>query len=332
MKRRVCFALVLAAAGIFGGCLRDSGEHLEGEPPEPRPWPPSFSMVLGDVGLSGPGSALHDPAEDVYLVANANGSLTERDGNGFVSRISPIGQVQDLKWLDGNDPGVTLHAPRGMSILADTLFVADVDCLRRFHRVTGEPLLETCLDPARDLLGVATALTAVVATSWGDVYFSEVDTTLLAGAVYLMKSTAEVPQTLAMPDGTLLEGSALGGPKGLALDQEGLLVATFGSGELFRITHDGDRIQLLEPSDLRLHGVLALGDRGVLVSSWGDSAVYNVALDGRLSVVVSSIATPATMGYDSVRGRILIPLQASHQLLVVSAPLPPPGQGVRGGP
>jgi len=331
MKRCVSCALVLGAAALLVGCLRDAGEHPEGEPPEPRPWAPSFSMVLADVGLSGPGSALHDPAEDVYLVANANGTLTGRDGNGFVSRISPIGQVLDLKWIDGNDPRVTLHAPRGMSILADTLFVADVDCLRRFHRVTGAPLLETCLDPARDLRGVSTALTDVTATTWGDVYFSEVDTTLLAGAVYLIKSTAEVPQTLAMPDGTLLEGDAVGGPKGLALDREGLLVATFGSGELVRITHDGHRVQILDASELKLHGVLALGNRGVLVSSWGDSAVYRVAPDGHLSVVVSSVAQPATMGYDSVRGRILIPLQGSHQLLVVSAPPPLPGQGVRGG-
>jgi hypothetical protein len=332
MKLRISCALTFATVLLFGGCLRDAGDHSEGEVPEVTPWAPSFSMVLADVGFSGPGSALHDPVEDVYLVANANGSLVERDGNGFVSRVSPLGQVLDLKWLDGNDPRVTLHAPRGMSILADTLFVADVDCLRRFHRVTGEPLLETCLDPARDLLGVSTALTDVVATAWGDVYFSEVDTARLAGAVYLMKSTAEVPQILTIPDGTTLEGSSLGGPKGLALDQEGLLVATFGSGELFRITHDGDRIQLLEPSALQLQGVLSLEGRGVLVSSWGDSAVYLVAPDGFLSVVVPLIATPATMGYDAVRARILIPLQASHRLLVVSAPPPPPGSGVRGGP
>ena len=70
-------------------------------------------------------------------MANINGAAAEKDGNGFISRVSPQGVVLDLKWIDGASPGVTLHAPKGMAIVADTLFVTDIDCIRRFHRVTG---------------------------------------------------------------------------------------------------------------------------------------------------------------------------------------------------
>jgi hypothetical protein len=289
-------------------------------------------MKLAGVGFAGPGSVLHDPVEDVYLVANANGGRSDKNGDGFVSRVSPLGQVLDLKWLDGAEPGVTLHGPGGMAILADTLFVADAGCLRRFHRVTGQPFRGTCLDPAAAPSDAATTvsdadttgngptitLSDVATTSWGDLFFSEVDFTLAAGAVYIMKSTAEVPQILATADGTRLEGDALGGPRGLCSDEEGLLVVTFGSGELFRVTRGGERIQLLEPSELKLHGVLSMGDQGVLVSSWADSAVYLVAPDGSLSVVVPSVETPAAMGYDAERGRILIPLLAADELLVLT--------------
>ena len=67
-------------------------------------------ISVGD--MSTPESALHDPEADVYLVSNINGGPGDRDDNGFISRVSPDGQVLDLKWIDGADPGVTLHAPR----------------------------------------------------------------------------------------------------------------------------------------------------------------------------------------------------------------------------
>ena len=332
MTRSLLVAGVFFSVVFVEGCVGQPEAHPPGEPEAIPSSTPSFSMILADVGFAGPGSVLHDPAEDVYLVANANGGLMDRDGNGFISRVSPAGRILDLKWLDGSVPGVTLHAPRGMAILSDTLFVADIDCLRRFHRSTGQSFRETCLDPTSvpgdeggDVVEKATALADVAATPWGDVFFSEVDSSLAVGAVYLMKSMAEVPQILATADGTLLEGDALGGPKGLASDEEGLLVATFGSGELFRVTTSGERIQLLEASELKLHGVLSLGDRGALVSSWGDSAVYRVAPDGSLSVVVSPVATPAAMGYDVSRGRLLIPLLATDQVLVLSIPPVPAG-------
>ena len=68
-------------------------------------------IPVGD--MSTPESALHDPEADVYLVSNINGGPCDRDDNGFISRVSPDGQVLDLKWIDGADPGVTLHAPKG---------------------------------------------------------------------------------------------------------------------------------------------------------------------------------------------------------------------------
>ena len=327
MMRFLLVASGLSAAVLLEGCVGEPEAHQLGEPESVQLPTPAFSMTLADVGFAGPRSVLHDPAEDVYLVANAKGGLTNKDGDGFISRVSPIGQILDLKWLDGDVPGVTLHAPGGMAILSDTLFIADVDCLRRFHRLTGQPFRATCLDPSAvpgDEVGnvgdMATTLSDVATTAQGDVFFSEVDSTLASGTVYLIKSTAEVPQVLAMADGTLLEGEALGGPKGLSSDEEGLLVVIFESGELFRVTTRGERVQLLEPSTRKLHGVLSLGDRGVLVSSWGDSAVYRVAPDGSLSKVVSMVETPAGMGYDAHRGRILIPLVATDQVLVLSIP------------
>jgi hypothetical protein len=42
---------------------------------------------------------------------------------------------------------VTLHAPRGMSIVGDTLWVADADAVRGFDRRSGAPLAASTSRP-----------------------------------------------------------------------------------------------------------------------------------------------------------------------------------------
>ena len=81
-------------------------------------------------------------ALDVYLVSNINGSPLGADGNGFITRVAPDGTVTNLKWIDGESEVVTLNAPKGMAIIGDTLYVADITHVRFFHRDTGEPLGE----------------------------------------------------------------------------------------------------------------------------------------------------------------------------------------------
>src|SRR3989304_8228704 len=70
------------------------------------------AITVQGVGLQTPGSVLYDAAEDVYLVSNINGSPTAADGNGFISRLGPEGQVLALTWIGGARAGVALHAPQ----------------------------------------------------------------------------------------------------------------------------------------------------------------------------------------------------------------------------
>ncbi len=268
---------------------------------------PPFALTIAGVGFATPESALHDAVGDVYLVANINGGAAEKDGNGFISRVSPFGEVLDLKWIDGSAPGVTLNAPKGMAIVADTLFVADIDCIRRFHRVTGEPLQELCLEDAG-------FLNDVTATRRGDIYFSDSGTADVPGAVYLLRQTADVPQKVALSDGTVLEGQELGGPNGVFADRRGLYVATFQSGEIFRVTPEGERLQLLPVSEMGLDGFVSLEEKGFLFSSWGDSAVYWIRADFNVTVLVGDVEAPADIGYDMSRNRVLIPLFRANEL------------------
>ncbi|MCJ7627470.1 MAG: hypothetical protein MUO50_03680 [Longimicrobiales bacterium] len=301
--------LLLVAPFVSGSC----GQVPRDEPlPDPDPAfeaGPPFSLRVNGVGFSTPESVLHDSEADVYLVANINGGPTDLDGNGFISRVSPEGEILELAWIDGALPGVTLNAPKGMAIVADTLFVTDINCIRRFHRLTGAPLEDLCLE-------YATFLNDLAATPGGDLYFSDSGTGQSPGAVYFLRHTADVPQTVVLADGTVLEGGSLLGPNGVYADRQGLYVATYGSGEVFRVTPSGERLQLLFPSEMAIDGIVSLEERGVLFSSWGHSTVYWIHPDGTVSPLVENVEAPADIGYDASRNRVLIPLFRANELLL----------------
>jgi len=93
-------------------------------------------------------------------------------------------------------------------------------------------------------------------------------------------------------------------------------VATFDSGELFRVTPGGERLQLLPPSDMQLDGIISLADQGFLIPSWGDSTVYWIHSDGTVSPLIENLDAPADIGYDAFRNRVLIPLFRRDELIL----------------
>ena len=121
------------------------------ELPQPAPPPAAVphdsvtsspaSLVVKDA-FADPESVPDDIESDLSLVSNVNGAVMQKDGNGFISRVSPEGQVLALKWIDGADPKLHLNAPKGMAISAGVLFVADLDRIRKFDSQSGASLGE----------------------------------------------------------------------------------------------------------------------------------------------------------------------------------------------
>lgn len=256
--------------------------------------------TLADMGFSTPESILHDAEADVYLVSNINGPAADVDGNGFISRVSPDGNLLHLRWIDGLSPGVTLNAPKGMAIVGDTLLVADIQCVRRFHRPTGAPLKDLCIQGA-------TFLNDITATAKGDVFFSDMGSPGRPGALYVLRNTADVPRKLSLADGTMLEGEWLGSPNGVYADASGLYVGTFHSGELFRVDTKGQRLQLVFPTGRGIDGLVSLGDEELLFSSFFDATIFRLGPDGSVQPFAEGVETPADIGFDRKRDRLLIP-------------------------
>src|SRR5256885_9286416 len=84
-------------------------------------------------GFQTPESVKWDSTQDVYFVSNVNGAPSAKDGNGYITRLGPAGMVMDSAFIKG------LNAPKGMALVHDTLWVADIDQVRGFEARTGAP-------------------------------------------------------------------------------------------------------------------------------------------------------------------------------------------------
>ncbi len=113
--------------------------------------------------LARPESALFDAASGVIYVSNINGGPLEKDGNGFISRISPEGRLLEARWVSG------LHAPKGMALSRGHLYVADIDTLVEIDVATGQITARYGAPGARFLNDVTVDTT-------GNVYVSDSQT------------------------------------------------------------------------------------------------------------------------------------------------------------
>jgi sugar lactone lactonase YvrE len=270
-----------------------------GDAAAPTPgWDGASPHTITEAGFATPESVLYHAEADVYLVSNINGSPFETDGNGFISRVSPDGKVTELKWIDGARDNVQLDAPKGMAISDGILWVADVTVVRQFDAATGESKGEVKVPGASFLNGVT-------ADGAGGVYVT--DTGL--DDKFAPSGTNAISQI--SKDGkvrTLISDKALSGPNGIVAGEAGSLwTVTFGSGELIQIDAKGKRGKTEKLPKGQLDGIVALEGGELLVSSWEGEAVYRGTPGGEWKAVIEGVKSPADIGWDSKRRRVLIP-------------------------
>ena len=88
-------------------------------------------------GFQTPESVRYDPQHDVYFVSNIEGSPGEKDGKGSIVRVDPATHAITVFAQSGMN-GVELNAPKGMTIVAGILWVADLDAVRGFNIASGQ--------------------------------------------------------------------------------------------------------------------------------------------------------------------------------------------------
>jgi sugar lactone lactonase YvrE len=271
-------------------------------------WPaqlPRTALVATVTGFSGPEAVRYDADQDVYFVANFNGGGNDRDDNGFISRVDPEGRILDLRFIEGGRNGVTLHAPRGMYIAGDTLWAADVDAVRGFHRRTGAAL-------------------ATVDFSSVDVGFLNDIARGSDGALYVTDTGRNRIYRIlgGRLDGTI-ENTAFGSPNGITWDPNArafVVVPWAGSTDISSFDPATGRVRVIgRGQGARYDGVeVTVGGR-ILVASQRDSAVH-VFEAGTGRPLFRTAGAPADIGLDTRRLRVAVPFIAMNAVEIWQLP------------
>jgi hypothetical protein len=273
-------------------------------PPMGSAPPPAAGMITG---LRGPESVLYDPQQDVYFISNINGGLLTVDNNGFISRVQADSLAVELKWVEGGKNGVTLDGPKGMAIVGEILYVADVEAVRKFDRRTGMPQGSIPL-PGATLINDLT-------TDGRSVYVSDTGVRPAAGITFQATGTDAIWKIDGERAEKIAAGTELRQPNGLDFVSGTLRVVTFAGDELYALD-GGKRKTLAHLPGGQLDGLVHLPDGRVAITSWLAKEVFVGNPGGPFAPLLAGVSAPADIGYDVKRHRLLLPSSTANQVTI----------------
>ncbi|MEO1022341.1 MAG: SMP-30/gluconolactonase/LRE family protein [Bacteroidota bacterium] len=256
------------------------------ETPQQRSADPILFSVEG---LSGPESVRYDPVQDVLFVSNFN----EKESNdGFISKISPQGDILDLTFMTGSEE-YPLDDPRGMFIIRETeLLVADAAGVHAFDTRTGKHLRFydfTDQEPG--------FLNDIAADKNGTVYVTDMNKSQLF--TFNDESITLVATNLAI------------NPNGIALDPATghMILAPWREANTFYSFNPED-------NTVKEYMTTGLGGRNdgiefmnghIIFSCQVDSSLYFMNADHKVIRSIQTPGRPADIGIDTKRNRVFVP-------------------------
>ncbi len=283
-----------------GGAAPDTANRRAARPGEASGGPATPAGVTQ--GLQTPEAVRYDPDQDVFFISNINGHPARKDNNGWIGRVSAGDPGRATVFVAGGQDGVFLHAPKGMAIQGDTLWVADIDILRGFDKHTGRFVAAVGFWSKN-----VAFLNDVVLGGDGALYLT--DTGISFDAAGEMKPALGGPRIYRLAGRAMTEeanGDLLAGPNGIAFDSANtrFILAPFG-GKAVQTWRPGALPEPLATGPGMYDGVEIVNGR-IYVTSWADSAVH-VLENGTLRPFIRNVAAPADLGVDTKRGVLAVP-------------------------
>jgi len=187
-----------------------------------------------------PESVIYDKQRNIIFVSNIFGSPHEKDGKGFISKLSIDGKVEKLKWIEG------LDAPKGMGIFNGRLYVTDLDQVAEISIEQGKILQKYKSDKTLFLNDISI-------DNSGSVFVSD----NRAGIVFQLKKGRLEPW---------LKSPALSLPNGLLAETDRLLIGN--DGYLLSVDYKTKKTsRLIEDTDF-IDGLVSFGGGQYLVSDF----------------------------------------------------------------
>ncbi len=194
--------------------------------------------------FSTPESVCWDFDREILYVSNIAGSPEEKDGEGFISRVSIDGEVKKLKWVTG------LNAPKGMAVYGGRIYVSDIDELVVID-IRTDKVVE------RHVAEGAIFLNDVAVDGNGNVYIS--DSSRDNSAIYRFS------------DGTLevwLRHKDIQSPNGLCIDGGRLIVGNSGDATLKAVDLEDRSVTTAVNVGSSIDGVKIDSKGNYIVTDW----------------------------------------------------------------
>ncbi len=228
--------------------------------------------------LKVPESVLH--AGKVLFVSNVDGKDPWiKDGKGSIARLGLDGNVFEVEWVTG------LHAPKGMGLFGDVLYVADLD------QVAVIDVAKAVISKQIPIEG-AKGLNDITIDAKGVVFVSD----MLTGKVHRIENGVVT---------TFLEG--LSRPNGVFVEGDELFV--LDNGGLYSVRKDGKLVLITDGLEGGTDGVERADEKGFLVSCW-EGALWYVNADGTKQLLVDTRAMEkniADIGFNRQEHIVYVP-------------------------
>lgn len=261
---------------------------------------PTRALSLQVTGLQAPQSFLSDQTCECYFISNVNGEPAAKDNNGFITKLDRDGKVIASQFIRGGDRGITLHAPKGMAVINQLLYVADLDTLRAFDVKTGKPVATVSFAGQPGVV----ALVDVAANQQGLLYASDMD----ANVIYRIDPAKQHAVSMLVRD------AALAGPRGLAVHPKtGRLIAvSWHKGSIVEIAENGTITELVSNGFFssrfkNLDGVDFDTWGNMYVSDFTAGKIWRMRPDRHFNVIAEYLPTPADISVDRAKNLILVP-------------------------
>ncbi len=273
------------------------------------------ALPLPTEGFKTPESVRYDAALDAFFVSNIDGVPNNKDNNGFIARMDAANPGTVTVVVQGGQGGVELHAPKGMAIAGDTLWVADIDVLRAFDKNSGAVLATIPVSGATFLNDVVIGPDGTVYVTDSGIRFSDTGEMSHPGKdrIYAVKGGAA---TVAIENDSLLAR-----PNGIAWDAGNarFVLGPFG-GPLVTAWKPGEStVTTVVSGPGGYDGIEVLSDGRILVTSWADSSL-NIIDNGQLTRLAGGMDGPADIGVDTKRNRVAVPRFSAGRVDYVALP------------
>jgi sugar lactone lactonase YvrE len=250
--------------------------------------------------LKTPESVLYEPIENVLFVSSIDGKPDEKDGQGFVSKVSPAdGSILELSWVVG------LNAPKGMGVSGDNskLYVSDITHLVEIDIASGQII-------NRHSAPESAFLNDVASDKQGNIFVSDTGTNT---TYKLENNNTALRKWLRTPE--------LNSPNGLYIDNitSKLVVASRG-GSLSLVDLQNKTITKLgaQVPAGSLDGIEAdTGQNLYYVTDWTAGKVYAVNSDGTDYRTLIDLQKQGTADLEFIESErmVIIPMMQDNKLI-----------------